>query len=245
MAPKRKELETNLSIEVEPIKTVMKDLVSYLQGDWMVVGGLPYRYYLSQQGKHLDYPLKDLDLISKKESVLSPEAAKKFYISHHHSGSDDFYFQLIHQLYQEVRVDIFTDHQGEESRQAHILGIPVKIPIPEEMYLFKLRDILLLIDHPRGLPMRHIEEMHALKKMSGREKIRALWQKRHKNPPKQDDQIYKFPSLSTLEETVEESVEKKKENIREWERSNPLAPCGQCVRDFKFPLYREHNHPLP
>lgn len=225
--------------ESKMIKTILKDLFGYLQGDWLVVGGLPFRYYFIQHGKSWKYPFKDLDLILRKKEVLSPKVLKSFYTAHYHSSSNGFYFQLIHHSFPKVRVDIFTDHVGEENRQIYVLGIPVRIPIPEEMYLFKLRDILLLLDHPRGLPLKHIEQLRLLRNICNRRKTEAIWQRRHKNPPEQDNQIYKFASLELLEKAVEKNLEKKKENIKEWIRSNPLAPCAECVRDLNFPLYRE------
>lgn len=195
--------KTNLGLttkESKMLKTILKDLLDYLQGDWLVVGGLPLRYYLSQNGESWNCPFNDLDLISRNESVLSPGAIESFYIAHHHSNPNHFYFQLIHHLFPKVRVDIFTDHVGEESRQIYVFGIPVRIPIPEEMYLFKLRDILLLLDHSRGLPPKHIEEMRFLGEISNRKKVKAIWQRRHKNPPEQDNQkkVGKIESPSTL-----------------------------------------------
>lgn len=233
--------KTNLGLttkESKMLKTILKDLFGYLQGDWLVVGGLPFRHYSIQHGKSLKYPFNDLDLISRKKEVLSPKVLKSFYTAHYHSSLNGFYFQLIHHSFPKVRVDIFTDHVGEESRQIYVFGIPVRIPIPEEMYLFKLRDILLLLDHPRGLPPKHIEEMHFLGKISNRRKVKAIWQRRHKNPPEQDNQIYKFASLELLEKTVEKNLIKKKENIKKWVKSDPLVHCDECVQDINFPLLR-------
>lgn len=240
-----KETENNFGLskrETKIVKAILINLNKYLTpNEWILVGGIPIRYHAMQAGESYKYPFNDIDLIARKESVLSPQVRKKFIIRHHHSNPNDFYFQLQHKDFPSITIDIFTDQVGEKFITIDLWNTPVRILIPEEMYIFKLRDILLLLDHRRGLPPKHIEELRLLEKLVNFDKVSKLWEERHKNRPSVET-AYGYPSLQALKQAVEDALKQKKSNIKPWVKSDPLVSCSECAKDPNFPLYRDQQN---
>jgi hypothetical protein len=229
--------------ELEKVRTIFIDLKSYLRPqDWILVGGLPLRYYLSEQGKKWEYPFNDLDIISKHRSVLSSTVCEKFNVRHNHNAGNIslFYFQLSHKNYPGITIDIFGDPipEGANFQEIFFFGRRVQIIIPEEMYLFKLRDIPLLANSKRGLPPKHITQLAILKELADHSIVKHLWNLRHTNTPELEP-IYQYTSLEDAVAAVERSIEEKKDNIRKWTKSDPLKSCTECIHDPRFPLLRD------
>lgn len=236
------EMETKLGLterETQIVNRILLDLHPQLVREWTLVGGLPLRFWAARAGKVWQEPFNDLDLISAAEQVLKSAVTGNFIVRHHHSNPQGFYFQLAHKQFPQVTIDIFPDHLDEETQIASLFGLDMQIPIPEEMYLFTLRDILLLLDRSRGLPPKHIIKMRLLEELVDSRKVSLIWERRHKNLPAQESKIYEYPSFGELKEAVEDALKKKVNNIKPWIKSDPLAPCVECVSDPSFPLYRE------
>lgn len=236
------ELEPDLRLtesETRAAQHILSRLNHYLVKEWTVVGGLAIRYLFAKHRRAWNYPFNDLDIISPTESVLATSASEEFDILHHHRAPETFYFQLTNNEFPWIRIDIFQDVVGEETQTINFLGQEVRIPIPEEIYLFKLRDILLLLNHPRGLPPKHVEEFRFLETIVNLRKVRSLWEQRHLSPPRIDRRIYEFKSFDELTQEVERELEEKAENIKEWEKSDPLVACDECLKDSPFPLLRD------
>lgn len=236
------EIETKLGLterEAQTANRILLDLYPHLVREWTLVGGLPLRFYAASSGRVWQEPFNDLDLISATEQVLKSTVTGNFIIRHHHSNLQNFYFQLTHRQFPQVTIDIFPDHLDEEIQKISLFGLNMRIPSPEEMYLFTLRDILLLLDHPRGLPPKHITKIRLLEELADLRKVSLVWERRHKNLPTQESKIYEYPSFNELKEAVEDALKEKTKNIKTWIKSDPLAPCAECISDLNFPLYRE------
>lgn len=236
------ETETKLGLtksEAQIVNRILYDLCPHLVQEWTLVGGLPLRFYAARVGKIWQEPFNDLDLISAAEQVLKSTVTRNFLIRHHHSNPQGFYFQFTHKQFPQVTIDIFPDHLGEETQIVSLFGLDMQIPIPEEMYLFTLRDILLLLDHPRGLPPKHIIKMRLLEELIDPRKVSLIWKRRHKNLPAQESKIYEYPVFKELKEAIESTLKKKVSNIKPWIKSDPLTPCGECVQNVSFPLLRD------
>lgn len=235
-------METKLGLterETQIANRILLDLYPHLIREWTLVGGLPLRFYAARVGRVWQEPFNDLDLISATEQVLRSTVTENFIIRHHHSSLQDFYFQFTHKQFPQVTIDIFSDHLDEETQTASLFGLDMRIPTSEEMYLFTLRDILLLLDHPRGLPPKHITKMRLLEELIDPRKVSLVWERRHKNLPAQESKIYEYLVFRELKEAVEGALKEKVNNIKPWIKSDPLVPCGECVQDVNFPLLRD------
>lgn len=221
------------------IKQIFLDLYPHLNGSWIIVGGLPRRMYLKEHGKTWPWKFNDIDIAAREHSILSPSVTNNFYVTHHHRNDELFYFQMLHKKHHDVTIDIFQDHWGLKTTPATLFGREIIIPTTEEMFLFTMRDILALVDNPRGLPPKHIKMFDFFNEIIDRQKVEELWTQRHRNLPSYDNEIYRFSSLTDLIATLEIALDENKANVKPWKKSDPLAPCQECILDRRFPLYRE------
>lgn len=218
---------------------ILTDLFPYLSGNWVMVGGLPMCYYASLHHETYPYKFNDFDIAASDSAVLLPEVSRAFFIYHHHQqGSTKFYFQLGHKQFPEIHIDIFCP-APEQTNEITVLDRSILIPTPEEMFLYKLRDIDLLLDSPRGLPPKHLEQLRILEKTYNNELATKLWNERHINQLDYLPIYSRFQSLQEAIETIKDKIKIKSGNIKDWTKSNPLTECRECVHYNNFQLYRD------
>lgn len=155
--------------DFERVISSLEKVEKYINGNYLVVGGLTIRTLFPEFAKTRDKKLNDLDLVfypaKEKEILLKPEVKDEFYITHIYSENfgerSGFYFAIVDKE-NFVKIDLFMPERDIITQEIRINNKNYRCPIKEDIYLNNLRDFWYWTNAKMDIDSKQVELLEFL-----------------------------------------------------------------------------------
>ena len=235
------EMRTGFSSEDNwRVATVVEALAQYLPpGNFALGVGMALRYLLAE--RNLDHPsheFKDLDLLLPEPGAISSDMAQEgsgFIFTHYHPPTHpykylvgNFFIKALH-VPTRTKVDFFSFSPFPPGSFDSIgfFGADMMAPMAESLLVVTLLDLQKLLEANGNAPKKRLDSLKLLLQITDFGKAEEVWGKH-------------FNGQSTLTSNIESilklSEEQSEKFITKSSGKKPIARCGDCYDDPKFPL---------